>query len=210
MLRILYIDDYVLDRELVRDALESDSSDFDLVEARNQEEFLDALSKGSFDLILTDFNVAGFEDKVFPGNDLRGSGDRAFSGSRQSFAIQAGGNGASVTEGRHHLVLHLKENKPLFSLSGSARHEVELFDLEADPDSITNLVEREEETAQRLRKDLIEWLLSAQDLGWVGDRIEDPELVRELERLGYVTPRASEQHQPWWVPDECSWCQKFR
>jgi len=60
-IRILYVDDYSLDRELVRDALTKESNDFDLVEAASRTEFENALANGGFELVLSDFNILGFE-----------------------------------------------------------------------------------------------------------------------------------------------------
>jgi PAS domain S-box-containing protein len=60
-IRILYVDDYPLDRELVRDVLEKEHGGFVLVEAASRSEFEKALAQGSFDLVLSDFNILGFE-----------------------------------------------------------------------------------------------------------------------------------------------------
>ena len=59
--RILYIDDYELDRELVRDALEKEHSGFEVTEASNKQEFEALLKNREFDVVLSDFNIAGFE-----------------------------------------------------------------------------------------------------------------------------------------------------
>jgi PAS domain S-box-containing protein len=58
---ILYVDDSPLDRELVRDALEKEHGGFKLVEAASRAEFETALNRGGFDLVLSDFNILGFE-----------------------------------------------------------------------------------------------------------------------------------------------------
>ena len=58
---ILYIDDYELDRELVKDALEKEHGGFEVTEASNQQEFEALLKTGEFDVVLSDFNIAGFE-----------------------------------------------------------------------------------------------------------------------------------------------------
>ena len=60
-IRILYIDDYDLDRELVRDSLEKEHGGFVLMEASNKQEFESLLKNHAFDLVLSDFNIAGFE-----------------------------------------------------------------------------------------------------------------------------------------------------
>ncbi|MCF8087691.1 MAG: response regulator [Desulfotignum sp.] len=61
LIRILYIDDYELDRELVRDALEKEHGGFLLTEASNRQAFEALLKNHDFDVILSDFNIAGFE-----------------------------------------------------------------------------------------------------------------------------------------------------
>ena len=60
-IRILYIDDYELDRELVRDSLEKEHGGFVLTEASNKPEFEALLKNHEFDVVLSDFNIAGFE-----------------------------------------------------------------------------------------------------------------------------------------------------
>ena len=60
-IRILYVDDYPLDRALVRDALEQEPGGFELVEAGSRADFEAALAQGGFDLILSDFNILGFK-----------------------------------------------------------------------------------------------------------------------------------------------------
>jgi PAS domain S-box-containing protein len=61
LIRILYVDDNPLDRELVRDALEQDHGDFRVTEASSRREFEARLAEGGFDLVLSDFNILGFE-----------------------------------------------------------------------------------------------------------------------------------------------------
>ena len=61
LVRILYVDDYPLDRQLVRDALEKEHGGFQVTEAASRAEFESALANGSFDLVLSDFNILGFE-----------------------------------------------------------------------------------------------------------------------------------------------------
>ncbi|MDZ7843456.1 MAG: PAS domain S-box protein [Anaerolineales bacterium] len=58
--RILYIDDYPLDRALIRDTLNNSGYDYQLIEAANREEFNQLLAEERFDLVLSDFNILGF------------------------------------------------------------------------------------------------------------------------------------------------------
>jgi len=60
-IRILYVDDNPLDRDLVRDALERDHEGFRLTGASSRQEFETRLAEGGFDLVLSDFNILGFE-----------------------------------------------------------------------------------------------------------------------------------------------------
>lgn len=60
-LRVLYVDDSIFDRELVRDALLSEPGGFALALASSREAFEAELSSGDFDLVLSDFNILGYE-----------------------------------------------------------------------------------------------------------------------------------------------------
>jgi CheY-like chemotaxis protein len=61
LIRILYVDDFELDRELVKDALEKEHGGFLLTEASNKQEFETLLKNHEFDVVLSDFNISGFE-----------------------------------------------------------------------------------------------------------------------------------------------------
>jgi PAS domain S-box-containing protein len=60
-IRILYVDDYPLDRELVLDALEKEHGGFKVVEAASRAEFEARLAAHDYELVLSDFNILGFE-----------------------------------------------------------------------------------------------------------------------------------------------------
>lgn len=60
-LHIFHVDDNPLDRELVRDALEHESSQFVVTAATSRQEFENHLLAHTYDLVLTDFNILGFE-----------------------------------------------------------------------------------------------------------------------------------------------------
>ena len=61
IIRILYVDDSLFDRELVRDALEKEHGGFDLTTVASRTAFEAAFAEGGFDLVLSDFNILGFE-----------------------------------------------------------------------------------------------------------------------------------------------------
>jgi len=58
---ILYIDDNPMDLALVKDSLEREHEGFHLTPASSKKEFEEKLGSGSYDLVLTDFNIQGFE-----------------------------------------------------------------------------------------------------------------------------------------------------
>jgi PAS domain S-box-containing protein len=59
-IRILYIDDYPLDRALVRDALVNEDKGFEVIEADSRQQFERLLAEEDYDLVLSDFNILGF------------------------------------------------------------------------------------------------------------------------------------------------------
>jgi PAS domain S-box-containing protein len=60
-IKILYIDDNSFDRELVRDALEKEQTGFRITFAKTQSEFNEKIYDNEYDIVLSDFNIAGFE-----------------------------------------------------------------------------------------------------------------------------------------------------
>jgi len=60
-IKILHVDDNIHDRILVKDALLREHDGFEITEADNREKFEKLLEKGKFDLVLSDFNILGFD-----------------------------------------------------------------------------------------------------------------------------------------------------
>lgn len=60
-IHVLYVDDSPFDRQLVRDILETEHSDFILTEAISRLEFEKRLDESIYDVVLSDFNILGFE-----------------------------------------------------------------------------------------------------------------------------------------------------
>jgi PAS domain S-box-containing protein/putative nucleotidyltransferase with HDIG domain len=60
-IRILHVDDNPLDCALVRDVLEKEHGGFQITEAASLEDFEARLEGGEYDLVLSDFNILGFE-----------------------------------------------------------------------------------------------------------------------------------------------------
>jgi PAS domain S-box-containing protein len=60
-IKILHIDDSYLDRSLVKDVLNQESSEFVLYEADTREKFESLISEQDFDIVLSDFNILDFD-----------------------------------------------------------------------------------------------------------------------------------------------------
>lgn len=60
-IRVLYVDDNPHDRDLVHDALEHEDQRFVVTAASSRSEFLSLLQADRYDLVLSDFNILGFE-----------------------------------------------------------------------------------------------------------------------------------------------------
>src|SRR5690242_19791658 len=59
--RILHLEDSLLDRELVAQTLKADNLRCEFVYAKNEPEFAKALAEGEIDLILSDFTLPGYD-----------------------------------------------------------------------------------------------------------------------------------------------------
>ncbi len=60
-IRILYVDDNLHDHGLVRHALEKEDGGFQVIEATSRADFESKLAIHDYDLVLSDFNILGFE-----------------------------------------------------------------------------------------------------------------------------------------------------
>src|SRR5208337_2478937 len=60
-LRILHLEDEPLDAELVKSALDGESISFDLFRVETRDDFISAVERGGFDIILADYSLPGFD-----------------------------------------------------------------------------------------------------------------------------------------------------
>jgi PAS domain S-box-containing protein len=60
-INILYLDESPFDRDMIRDSLEKEHGVFILTEASSRKEFEKLLSAGTVNIVLSDFNILGFE-----------------------------------------------------------------------------------------------------------------------------------------------------
>ncbi len=142
------------------------------------------------DLGRTLLDLSGNAAVDFPGRNLTriADGDTRAEGAR--FAIGAHGLSASISSNGWHLVLNLHAAHGTSRLVPSVKHAVELYNLENDPDCEVDLLDEELARAHTMRAELVHWLVSAEDLGWRGERRTDAATLRDLEALGYVAGAA--------------------
>jgi arylsulfatase A-like enzyme len=148
------------------------------------------------DLGRTILDLAGLEGDDFPGRSLIGRNDEI--PVRLRFAIQAGGTAASVSDPPFHLVIHLRENQAIGSARRHEKGDIELFDLETDPLCKTDIATGRSEVVERMKAELVAWLRAASGTGLAGEMVEDPELIRKLEALGYHAHEDGAQASIWW------------
>ena len=60
-IRILHIDDNNHDRQLIKDVLQKEHDEFEIIEADSRQIFEKLLEENNFDLVLSDFNILGFD-----------------------------------------------------------------------------------------------------------------------------------------------------
>src|ERR1041384_4794643 len=63
LLRILNLEDNVIDAELNKATIKARWPESEIVRAASREEFITALEQGGFDIILSDFSLPGFDGR---------------------------------------------------------------------------------------------------------------------------------------------------
>ncbi len=161
----------------------------------------------NYDVGHTLAELAGLSAPDFPGRDLT-----ELVGSEptepERYTISSSGHSASLEVGDDYLILHLVEHDSPHSVRAFVSHQVELFDLAADPECLVDLVDEKPERARELRTQLIAWLEDAGP-GLRGDANESPEFLAQLAALGYVDQEV-EEDVSFWEDDDCEWCRRMR
>lgn len=156
------------------------------------------------DVGATLLELAGFAQE-FPGDSLL----RHLDGADESpiFALHSGGISASVTAAGHHAILHLRDNAGSLSMVEYAQHQLQLFDLDADPKCANDLVDTDADRARSMRALLVRWLQSAEDVGWTTEGQVDSAVEEQLEQLGYV--ESTTVSGDLFEADGCAWCTRL-
>ena len=161
----------------------------------------------NIDIGRTLLDLAGLGDVPFPGHSI------AVPGAERGplFAIAAHTQEAAVTVGNKHLILNLESRElELAARPATEAHEVELFDLEVDPECRNDLANAQPELAGRMRRLVVEWLGQAQDPGWAGVARTDPESLAALAELGYVITPEDATSGAYFDPDcACDACLRW-
>jgi len=135
----------------------------------------------------------------FPGRNLLARVD-AGEGDDALFALSAHAKSASIRAGDWFLLLHLDDHQGTLA-KPRKEHQVELFDLTADPDCLTDLSTEEPERTAALRDQLVEWLLDADPHGLSRTRTATAQELAELAGLGYATAEeVIGESEPWYTP----------
>ena len=155
------------------------------------------------DLARTLLDLAGLGEVPFPGTTLLEAAPP-----RPRYAMEGYGSSVSVTHDGLHCILNLEARQLPHVLETRAHHQVELYDLTADPRCERDLVDERPADAAKMRTALLRWLQAPPGGGWAEARQDDADFVASLAELGYVAP-AGDASGDLWVPDDCAWCQRF-
>ena len=161
-----------------------------------------------WDLARTLLELAGLDGEGFPGTNLLAP--EALGGPR--FGLAAHAHEATVQQSRWFLVLHLRQHGRGFPPRTLKQHQVELFDLEADPLCLMDVSAEHPETTARLRATLVEWLSEA-----APERLartsasQNTDALEQLAALGYATGDDAAGDATWIDLDcDCDRCAPFR
>jgi len=156
------------------------------------------------DLGRTMLDLVGLDSVSFPGTTLvETSGGESAEDEKPRFALSSHGNSASITLGGLHLVLHLRKSHRIYE-----HHQVQLFDLVADPACLQDLVKDRPAEARALRAQLVHWLGEEPLASMAGASVDDPQLLSGLAQLGY-TGGATASEGGLWQQDGCDWCTRL-
>lgn len=158
-------------------------------------------------------DLAGLVDGEFPGRNLLEAIESDAAEPEAVFAIASDGQCISITRGKDHLILHLGDSPDRDGFPKRRACQVELFDLERDPECSKDLVQEDLELARALRLAIVRWLERTQATGWSQAEDAEPlgaEQIAMLEDLGYAGSAGNSGDL---MPDpdcDCEWCARLR
>jgi hypothetical protein len=131
-------------------------------------------------------DLAKLELEAFPGRNLGWALDE-FPAADALFELSAHGNVACVQTASWRLCVHLRNHHEAALAEARQKHQVEFFDLQADPLCNKNLAREAEHfaRAKRMRGQLLQWLAAADPTGWGESQALTLEAIQSLEAMGY-------------------------
>lgn len=161
----------------------------------------------SVDLGRTLLDLAGLGSAAFPGRNLLDP-LLAESESQPRYYIASGASSAAVVAAQRLFVLHLIDHRTPGRRGRSfVRHQVELYDLESDPECEVDLVLERKDEVRKLKALLIAWLAEGRSPAQVDDAPIAAERLRDLEALGYAGMTGGVSDDRLSVPEDCDCAQ---
>ena len=157
------------------------------------------------DLGRTLLDLSGLSASSFPGSSLLHWVEAPQDPTPARYAISSGAHTAAIEKEGWLLFLHLHDHDS----PTRVQHQVELFDLNADPTCQQDRVEAGFDRARSMRADLIAWLDASTGSLTTG-RATSPDVTAELRALGYVENVGDVAGDRWYEADPASpWCMRF-
>lgn len=153
------------------------------------------------DLPRTLLDLSGLGAVDFPGRILLNALGSDPNAAGEHFALAAHGNSASLAEGRWFLLLHLRNHQGTHP-QPRTQHQVELFDLELDPECLVDVSAENADVVDDLRTRLVAWLLDSAPTSLSTKRVASAAELATLRELGYSTDAAVIEEEPWYAPEK--------
>ena len=157
------------------------------------------------DLGRTLLNLAGFNDVEFPGRDIL---SEASGEDEPSFAVSR--RFASVTHGQWHAILTLSNIVQPKGGRWPARHQLELYDIEADPGCKNDLAGTNFDVEARYHKAILTWLAAEDPMMRASRPNLDRSARMNLAALGYGADDGPAEGTLYDSSCSCAQCLKFK
>jgi hypothetical protein len=115
-----------------------------------------------------------------------------------------------VTQGKWHAILTLSDLSDSKDGEWAARHQLELYDIDADAGCVDDMASKEFTQAARFRKAIVNWLANADPTLRASRPNLDRAAKMNLAALGYAASDDSVGGELFDAACECSECLKFK
>ena len=155
-------------------------------------------------------DLSGLESALFPGASWLPVTALTARPPSARFTLSSHLLSAAITTDRWHLILYLEGYQYDLMLEPREKHQVELFDLGADPRCEHDVLDEHPEEARGLRERLIGWLDHPRPTGWAEDSAWTTEQSEQMAALGYVEGTGESPDRLFDPECTCVWCERFR